>query len=71
MKEIYKDPETKAILLVDAENAFDNRRAAVHNKELRPSFQRYVTNTYQLPAKMIVNGSNGQMRIFWEGEKPK
>ena len=63
MRDIYENPETEAILLVDAENAFNNlnRRAAVHNiKQLCPTFHRYLANTYQLPAKMIINDRDGQ-----------
>ena len=63
MREIYEDNETEAVLLVDAENAFNNlnRIAALHNiKQICPSFHRYLANTYQLPAKMIINDVNGQ-----------
>ena len=63
MRTIYEDDGTEGILLVDAENAFNqlNRRAALHNiKQLCPNFYRYLSNTYQLPAKMIVNDLNGR-----------
>ena len=63
MREIYEDEETEAILLVDAENAFNklNRRAAIHNiKQICPSFHRYLANTYQLPARLIISGQDGQ-----------
>ena len=62
MRNVYEEESTEAILLVDAENAFNNlnRRAALHNiKELCPTFHRYLANTYQLPAKMIINNKNG------------
>ena len=58
MHRIYDNDETEALLLVDAENAFNNlnRKAAIHNiKELCPPFHRYLSNTYQLPARMIIN----------------
>ena len=58
MRQVFEKEETEAILLVDAENAFNNlnRKAALHNiKELCPPFYRYLNNTYGLPAKMIVN----------------
>jgi hypothetical protein len=48
MREIYEDNETEAILLVDAENEFNNlnRQAALHNiKEICPSFYQYLANT--------------------------
>ena len=63
MRNIYEDDETEAVLLVDAENAFNNlnRRAAIHNiKQICPNFHRYLANTYQLPAKMIINDQNNQ-----------
>ena len=50
--------QTECILLVDAENAFNNlnRKAALENiKELCPPFYRYLHNTYQKPAQLIIN----------------
>ena len=58
MRKIFEKNETEALLLVDAENAFNNlnRKAALHNiKELCPPFFKYLSNTYQIPAKMIIN----------------
>ena len=63
MRTIFEDDDTEAILLVDADNAFNrlNRRAALHNiRHLCPNFHRYLNNTYQLPAQMIINDRNGQ-----------
>ena len=62
MREIFEDNETEAVLLVDAENAFNNlnRKAAIHNiKQTCPSFHQYLANTYQLPARLIINDKNG------------
>ena len=64
MREIFEEEGTEAILLVDAENAFNhlNRVAALHNiKQLCPNFHQYLANTYQLPARLIINGQNGQI----------
>ena len=58
MRKIFEKEETEAVLLVDAENAFNNlnRKAALHNiKEICPPFFRYLSNTYQTPSKMIIN----------------
>ena len=58
MRKIFERDETEGLLLVDAENAFNNlnRKVALHNiKELCPSFSRFLTNTYQVPTKMIIN----------------
>ena len=57
-KECWDDPNTEAVLLVDADNAFNriNRELAVHNiRELCPPFHQYIKNTYQIPAKLIIN----------------
>ena len=54
MRKIFDNDSTQAVLLVDADNAFNrlNRKVALHNiKELCPSFFRYLTNTYQVSAK--------------------
>ena len=69
MRQIYEEDTTEAVLLVDAENAFNNlnRSAALHNiKQLCPSFYRYLANTYQLPAKMIINEQTGHDEILSE-----
>ena len=69
MKAIFEEESTEAILLVDAENAFNNlnRKAALHNiKQLCPTFHRYLANTYQMPAKMIINDQSGLECIYSE-----
>ena len=61
MRIVFEKDETEAMLLVDAENAFNNlnRKAALHNiKELCPPFYRYLSNTYRISAKMIVNDNS-------------
>ena len=58
MRKIFQKDETEGLLLVDAENAFNNlnRKAALHNvRQLCPSFYRFLANTYQTPSKMIIN----------------
>lgn len=58
MRKIFGEEDTEALLLVDAENAFNNlnRKAALHNiKQLCPPFFRYLSNTYQMPANMYIN----------------
>ena len=71
MRKIFQDDSTQAVLLVDAENAFNNlnRRAALHNiKELCPNFYRYLANTYQLPAKLIINDRDGNIDFILSDE---
>ena len=60
VKRAWDEPETEAVLLVDADNAFNrlNRKAAIHNiRELCPPFHQYLKNTYSKSAKLIVNDS--------------
>ena len=69
MRNVFEKDETEALLLVDAENAFNNlnRKAALHNiRELCPPFYRYLNNTYSLPAKMIINDQEKMETIFSE-----
>ena len=57
MRKVFEDDDTEAILLVDAENAFNNlnRKVALQNiKHLCPPFFQYLFNTYQKPAKMVI-----------------
>ena len=59
MHQVFADDETEAIILVDAENAFNNlnRKAALNNiRELCPSFHQYLQNTYRTPAKLVIPG---------------
>ena len=61
--------ETEAILLVDAENAFNNlnREAALKNiKVLCPPLHQYLHNTYQKPAKLVISGENQYDIIYSE-----
>ena len=70
MRRVFEKEETEALLLVDAENAFNNlnRKAALHNiRELCPPFHRYLANTYRLPAKMIVK-DQGKIDIILSEE---
>ena len=53
----WNDEDTEAVLLVDANNAFNrlNRKAALHNiKEICPPIYTFLYNQYQTPAKLIV-----------------
>jgi len=60
MRELFKNEESEAVLLVDAANAFNNinRYALLHNiKILCPMFGQYVNNCYHIPARLFVVGS--------------
>ena len=61
IKDIWEEEATEAVLLVDADNAFNrlNRRLAIHNiRENCPSFHRYIKNTYQEAATLVVQDSD-------------
>ena len=67
VKRAWDDPKTEAVLLVDADNAFNrlNRKAAIHNiRQLCPPFHQYLKNTYQKSAKLIVNDSYSCQFIY-------
>ena len=57
IRQMYNDTSCQAVLLVDAENAFNslNRMVALHNmKYTCPGFFKYVVNTYRQPANMFL-----------------
>ena len=59
MRKTFDNENTEAIMLVDAENAFNklNRKVALKNiKQLCPPFYQYLFNTYQKPAKLTIPG---------------
>ena len=59
MREIFKESETDAVLLVDASNAFNslNREAMLNNiRYLCPELATYVINCYKVPARLFVAG---------------
>ena len=68
IREIFKNPESEAVLLVDATNAFNslNRQAALHNITVScPPLTQILINTYRAPIRMIIPG-NGEI-AFTEG----
>ena len=61
MRKIFDDSETEAILLVDADNAFNrlNRRVTLLNiLHVCPPMAPMVINTYRLEASLFVGGSS-------------
>ena len=61
MRRIFEDPETEAVLLVDASNAFNalNRKVALHNiQHTCPEFATFITNIYQCEAELFLAGSD-------------
>ena len=59
MREIFDNPTTQGILLVDAANAFNNlnRQVALHNIQLRcPYLATVLINTYCMTADLFING---------------
>jgi len=60
MRSIFQAPETEAVLLVDANNAFNslNRKAALHNISIIcSSLAQTLINTYRAPVRLFITGS--------------
>ena len=60
MQSICHAPETEAVLLVDANNAFNsfNHKAALHNISIIcPSLAQTLVNTYRAPVRLFITGS--------------
>ena len=61
MCRIFHDATTEAVLLVDADNAFNslNRKVALLNiHQLFPSLATILTNTYRENASLFIDGDN-------------
>ena len=70
MREIFHDNDTEAMILVDAENAFNslNRKASLLNMNaICPEFAKYLVNTYREPSRLYINGADGQYILSEEG----
>ena len=66
LREAYLNNENQAILLIDAENAFNslNRELALRNVEnLCPSLLNAIKNSYSTPSKLYVNN-----KTLWSRE---
>ena len=60
MHQIFSGQNTKAILLIDAENAFNliDRKVMLHNmKFLCPLISTYICNCYAAPARLFIFGA--------------
>ena len=59
MSDIYENNDTEAVLLVDAENAFNsiNRKVLLHNTEyICPELATFIYNCYIIPARLFIIG---------------
>ena len=86
MAKTYKDNDCEAVILVDADNAFNrlNREVALHNIERScPGLYRFLKNSYQNPAKLylpdgayimseegVTQGDNLAMAMYAISTKP-
>ena len=55
--DVHQEDETEAVLLVDADNAFNsiNRKAMLHNISLNcPLITTFIANCYMEPARLFV-----------------
>ena len=60
----WEDEGTEAVLLVDADNAFNrlNRKVALHNiQQSCPLLHMYLTNHYQTPAQLFVANTESDL----------
>ena len=67
--QIFDNPDTECVLLVDATNAFNclNRAVALHNIEyVCPPLTSYLRNTYGQPAELYIKGSSGRAVLHSE-----
>ena len=61
MSSIFQEEDTDAILLVDAENAFNslNRNVLLHNIQyICPPVSTYVRNCYKIPSRLFITGGS-------------
>ena len=59
MVDVFEDDETRGVIQVDANNAFDsiNRNVLLHNIEIIcPELSIYTKNSYMKPARLFVTG---------------
>ena len=70
MKQVFDEPDTEAVILVDASNAFNsmNRQTALHNIQIIcPEMATYLINTYRSPPSLFIAKSNGTRILSEEG----
>ena len=70
MRTIYEDQSAKAVLLVDASNAFNstNRNVVLHNVEvICPSIAQYVKNCYSVNSQLFIIGVVESS--LWRGQR--
>ncbi len=59
MRQVFESPQSEAVILVDASNAFNslNRQAVLRNIHyLRPSLSKVLINTYREDIQLFING---------------
>ena len=59
IRDIFENENAAAVLLIDAENAFNpiNRKVMLHNLNfIRPIITAYITNCYITPARLFIIG---------------
>ena len=68
MRDIFANEDTEAVLLIDAENAFNsiNRKVMLHNLNfICPVITTYITNCYITPERLFIIG--GEETLSKEG----
>ena len=70
MRRSFEWDATEAMMLVDADNAFNrlNRSVVLNNvKNICPPFHRFLNNSYQEPVKLYLSGSK-EGKFIWSKE---
>ena len=68
---VYKEPETEAVLLIDATNAFNcmHRAVALHNiDDVCPLMSQYLKNTYCQPVGLFIRRKEEEVVVMKAGE---
>ena len=63
-RQLFEDKDTEALILVDAENAFNalNREAALRNiRIVCPELSTYVINSYREPSRLFISQSDKEI----------
>ena len=64
LRKVYNDSEVEAVMLIDADNAFNrlNRNVALHNiQHVCPEIAPYIINTYREPAKLFISNTDEEI----------
>ena len=72
VRNMFDEPDTEGLILIDASNAFNslNRSVALHNIQIiLPEAAPYLINTYRVPSRLFIRGegNQGEEILSYEG----